>query len=135
MKKPARNIPDTNAIIRYLVRDNDALYAKSKEFFDRIKNGSDKAIILESVVAESIYVLTKVYKVPKNKAASSLTDILHYKGIVNEDRDELISALGLFSEHAIDIVDCILCAKTLEPEMVLFSFDDDLIKMAARNKH
>jgi predicted nucleic-acid-binding protein len=39
---------------------------------------SVKVIILESVIAESVYVLTKIYKVPKNKAAAALIDILRY---------------------------------------------------------
>jgi predicted nucleic-acid-binding protein len=86
--------------------------------------GSVKEIILESVVAESVYVLTKIYKVPKNKAATALIDILRYKGIGNRDRQELIQALHLFSERKLNIVDCILCVKAAGPDVSLFSFDD-----------
>lgn len=131
MRKPERSLPDTNAIIRYLMRDEEVLYLKAKEFFDRIKEGSAKAVLLESVIAECIYVLTKIYKVPRNKAAESLTDILHYKGIVNDDRKELVQALALFSERTLDIVDCILCMKASNAAMRLFSFDDDLNKVSA----
>lgn len=111
MKKTSRSIPDTNTIVRYLVADDPTLHAKAREFFDKVKNGGARAVILESVIAECIYVLTKIYKVPRDRAAKSLIDLLHYKGIVNDDRPELISALTLFSEQRLDIVDCILCAK------------------------
>jgi predicted nucleic-acid-binding protein len=131
MKKPEKNLPDTNAIIRYLTKDDEALYSKAKEFFDKVKNGSVKAVIIESVIAECIYVLTKVYKVPKNEAADSLKDILRYKGVVNEDQKELIRALTLFQDRNIDIVDCILCIKSANSGLSLFSFDDDLNKMNA----
>jgi len=131
MKKPEKNLPDTNAIIRYLMKDDESLYEKAKDFFDKVKEGSNKAVVSESVIAECIHVLTKAYKVPKKEASASLIDILHYKGIANDDQRELIHALHLFAEHAIDIVDCVLCAKTLTREVGLFSFDDDLNKISA----
>lgn len=132
MKKPARSLPDTNIIIRYLVNDNAALHAKAKAFFDKVKNGNEKAVILESVIAECIYVLTKIYKVPREKAAGSLIDILHYKGIANDDQKELIQALILFSERNIDIVDCILIVKVLDSGDCLFSFDEEICKFVKR---
>jgi len=128
-KKPARNLPDTNTIIRYLVADEPALHAKAKGFFDKVRQGDIKAVVLESVIAECIYVLTKIYKVPRNRAAGSLTDVLRYKGVANDDRQELIQALRLFSEHGLDIVDCILCAKSASSGDQLFTFDADLEKM------
>lgn len=130
MKKPARILPDTNTIVRYLVADDPVLHEKAKDVFDKVKNGISKAVILESVVAECIYVLTKIYGVPRQRAAESLTDLLHYKGIVNNDQQELIRALTLFSEQGLDIVDCILCAKALTENNRLFTFDKELDKLA-----
>ncbi len=132
MRKPAKSLPDTNIIVRYLVKDNIALYTKAKDFFDKVRDGSEKAVILESVIAECIYVLTKIYQVPKDKASNSLIDILHYKGIANDDQKELIRALTLFLQRGIDIVDCILCAKAVGSGDNLFSFDEELNKLAKR---
>lgn len=132
MKKPARSLPDTNTIVRYLVADDPALHAKAREFFDRVKNGSIKAVVLESVIAECVYVLTKIYKVPRDRAAGSLTDVLRYKGIANDDQQELIRALSLYAERGIDIVDCILCAKAAASGNDLFTFDADLQKLFRR---
>ncbi|MBI5739830.1 MAG: PIN domain-containing protein [Nitrospirae bacterium] len=132
MKKPAKSLPDTNTIVRYLVKDDISLYTKAKDFFDRLKNGSIKAIILESVIAECIYVLTKIYQVPRERAAQSLIDILHYKGIANDDQKELILALSLFSKQGLDIVDSILYSKATESGDHLFTFDAELNKLAKR---
>jgi len=134
VKKPLKSLPDTNIIVRYLIKDDITLYAKAKEFFDKVKNGHTKAIILESVIAECVYVLTKIYQVPKDKVAESLIDILHYKGIANDDQNELIRALSFFSEKGLDIVDCILCAKAVESGDHLFTFDADLDKLVKRSK-
>ena len=130
MKKPAKSLPDTNTIVRYLVADDPVLHEKAKEFFDKVKHGSVKAVILESVIAECMYVLTKIYKVPRDRAAGSLIDILRYKGIANDDQQELIRALTLCSEHGLDIVDCILCAKAASADDHLFTFDAALAKLA-----
>lgn len=132
MKKSERSLPDTNTIVRYLVADNPALHEKAKEFFDKVKHGGAKAVILESVIAECMYVLTKIYKVPRDRAAGSLIDVLHYKGIANDDQQELIRALTLCTEHGLDIVDCILCAKAASAEGHLFTFDADLNKLVRR---
>ncbi len=133
MKKPASSLPDTNTIIRYLVNDDPMLYGKAKGFFEKVKNGETKAVILESVIAECIYVLMKIYRVPKEKAAGRLIDILRYKGIVNKDRQELIQALVLFTEQRLDIVDCVLCAKAAAAGNLVFTFDLDLNKLSKKN--
>ena len=135
MRRPVKSLPDTNILIRYLTRDDEPLYARAKEFFDKVKEGGVRAIILESVIAECIHVLTKIYKVPKNKAAESLIDILHYKGIANQDQQELIRALTFFSERNLDIVDCILCVKAAGSNTSLFSFDTELNKMSDSHRY
>jgi len=131
MKKRLRNLPDTNIIIRYLVKDDADLFAKASAFFDKVKNGSEKAVILESVIAECIYVLTKIYKVPRERASESLINLLHYRGIVNKDRKELVRALMIYSKTDIDIVDSILCAKGGGAGKKLFTFDKQLNRIAS----
>lgn len=98
MTKPGVSLPDTSVVVRYLTRDDEPLYLRAKEFFDNVRVGSIKAVIIESVIAECIYVLTKIYKVPKQKAAESLSDILHYRGIANHDQKELLRDKGLRGE-------------------------------------
>jgi predicted nucleic-acid-binding protein len=132
VRKPARSLPDTNTIIRYLVNDDRVLFTKAKDFFEKVKNGETKAIILESVIAECIYVLIKIYQVPKDKAAGRLIDILRYKGIVNKDRQELIEALTMFTNYSLDIVDCLLYVKAIAGGDQMFTFDLDLTKLAKK---
>jgi predicted nucleic-acid-binding protein len=124
------SFPDTNVIVRYLVKDDIRLFNTATEYFNRVKGGQEKIVILESVIAECIYVLTKIYKVPKDEAARSLIALLNYRGVVNSDRNELISALTLFTSKHIDIVDCILCIKAKSNGTAVFSFDADLNRIA-----
>ena len=132
MRKPARSLPDANIIVRYLVKDNITLYTKAKDFFDKVRDGSEKAVILESVIAECIYVLTKIYQAPKDKASNSLIDILHYKGIANDDQKELIRALTLFCKGVLILWIVFYVQRRLGSGDNLFSFDEELNKLAKR---
>lgn len=125
---PAKRLPDTNIILRYLLKDELHLYEKARRLFEKVRVGDEKVIILESVLVECVYVLTKFYKVPKKEASAKLKELLHYKGIANDDRDAIIEALTIFSNKSLDIVDCILCAKARIYSMTLFTFDERLIK-------
>lgn len=128
MRESGKRLPDTNTILRYLLGDDPRLYEKAARFFEKVRVGEEKAVILESVLVECIYVLTKFYKVPKKEASAKLKELLHYKGVVNDDRDELIEALTTFAEKSpLDIVDCILCAKARKSNVSLFTFDEALM--------
>lgn len=128
MRDPGKRLPDTNTILRYLLGDDPRLYEKAARFFEKVRVGEEKAVILESVLVECIYVLTKFYKAPKKEASAKLKELLHYKGVVNDDRDELIEALTTFAEKSpLDIVDCILCAKARKSNVSLFTFDEALM--------
>jgi len=132
VKKSNVNLPDTNTIIRYLIKDDVNQYPVAEAFFTKVLTGEEKALILESVLVESVYILMKIYKVPKEEISVSLIELLHYKGIQNRDRNELIAALNLFSEKNLDIVDCILCARAKKSDYELFTFDKDLKKIRGK---
>ena len=60
MSKKNLIVLDTNVIILFLVGDDKALYEKSAKIFSDIENDSIKAIIMESGLAETVFVLEKV---------------------------------------------------------------------------
>lgn len=132
MTELAKKLPDTNVILRYLLEDEPQLYKKAGEFFEKVRLGEEKALILESVLVECIYMLTKFYKVPKEDAVDKLKCLLQYKGIINDDKKELIEAMSIFADKNIDIVDCILCAKAKGYNKLLFTFDERLKKLSEK---
>jgi len=129
MTEQAKKLPDTNVILRYLLGDEPNLYKKASDFFEMVRLGEEKAIILESILVECIYVLIKFYKIPKEEVIDKLKGLLQYKGIVNEDKIELIEAISIFAEKNLDIVDCILCAKAKIQNKILVTFDEKLKKL------
>ena len=131
MKKPVA-LPDTNYILRYLLCDNESQFAETSGFFELVRSGMVSVLLLESVVIECLYILTKHYHVPRSEAAASLSGILLYKGITNLDRDVLVKALSLFGEGTLDPVDCVLAAKSAAHGLSLRTFDKALAKCVSR---
>ena len=123
-------IVDTNVVIRYLVRDVPEQFTEIEPWFEAVRTGKEKALLLESVLVESIYILTKYYKVPKTETAETLTNLLHYKGIVNDDKDALGAALTLFAESGLDPVDCLVLARAKQDGLRMVTFDKALKRLA-----
>ncbi len=122
----ARSLVDTNVILRYLLKDDEALFNRASGLLERVKTGEEVVVIPESVLTECVYVLLKVYKVDRLTVAEKLLGLFSYKGIANSDKKDLIDAIALFKKTQIGIVDCIVCAKAINQGLTLFTFDDDL---------
>lgn len=121
---------DTNIILRYLLDDHKVYSTKAKAFMSEVFEGTKKAEIPDVVIVECIYVMEKYYKIPRSEISTKLSGILNFSGIVNPDRSEILEALLKYNSTNIDIVDCILAAKS-SPEKVVISFDKDMKKLKA----
>ena len=121
--------PDTNVLLRYLLADNEEQYQEILPFFESLKTGTEKAIILPEVLLETFYVLTKVYDVPQKEAAEALRNLLLYKGVINKDKALLLKAFNFFLENSgISLLDCLLCMKSKKQKGKLLTFDQKLAK-------
>ncbi|MCK4277676.1 MAG: PIN domain-containing protein [Desulfurellaceae bacterium] len=117
---------DANIIIRYLLKDNEEFYSLADKFFEEVFSGKKAAYILQSVLAELIYVFTKFYKINKKQVVETLEELLSSRNIKIQDKDITLNALYIFKTNNIDFVDCLLCAYS--EEMEIFSFDKKLNK-------
>lgn len=134
MSEAEKGLLDANWILRYLLRDDEALFSEASAVLDKVKTGDEKVIISESVLAECTYILIKIYKVDRSTIADKLRDLFDYKGVVNSDKKDLIDALLLFGDTNLSIVDCILCAKSKNHGLSLFTFDKRLQKICSKGK-
>ena len=125
-KGMVRKLIDANVVLRYLLRDDDALFKKASALLDRVKSGEEAVVIPESVLAECVYVLLKLYKVDRLIISEKLRGLFAYKGVVNPDKKDLVDSIILFGQTQLSIVDCIVCSKSINNGMSLFTFDDDL---------
>ncbi len=105
---------DANVILRYLLND----ITEQANFARLVIEGG--AYTIPEIIAEVVYVLNGVYKVPRNEIASILTQFLLEIDI--ENKAIIYEALHLFSNNSLEFVDCILVArhKILDEEIVTF---------------
>ena len=121
-----KKLIDANVLLRYLLKDDETLFKKAYELLERVKDGKEFIIIPESVLAECVYVLLRIYKVDRQIITEKLKLLFLYKGVVNPDKEDLIDSINLFGKTNLSIVDCILCAKSVNNKMSIFTFDDEL---------
>lgn len=119
---------DTNVIIRFLVGDHEEYLHRSSKIFERIEACEIEVVILESVVMEAFFVLSKFYKLPKKEVIHDLKRILSLDGVVNDDKLILFEALSLVENKNIDFVDALICAKHVLQGFEILSFDNDFRK-------
>lgn len=124
---------DTNVILRYLLDDHDRFSPKAKAFMQDVADGLKKAELLSVVLVECVYVMEKFYEIPKNEIIDKLSRIMNIKGIINQDKSEILDALVKYENSSADIVDGLLAAKST-PQRIVVSFDKDFKKLKASIK-
>ncbi len=116
---------DANIIIRFLVGDNAEHLTISRGFFEQIELDEIKAEILDVVLMEVYFVMTKFYKIAKNELIEDLKKIVAMSGIVG-DKVLLIEVLNVLEHRNIDFVDALLCAKKELYGYGILSFDKEV---------
>lgn len=113
-------VVDANVVLRYLLRDHEKLYKEAEALFNEAFSGKSKIFLLDSVVAEVVYVLSGLYKVKREEIAQVLMELLKGKGINATDKDVLFEALKIFGLKNLDFVDCLICAYSRKFPVISF---------------
>ena len=113
-----KKLLDTNAILRYLLNDIPEQASKTEQM---IKSG---AFTLPEIIAEVVYVLVKVYSVPKIKIREIVAPI--FEEIEIQNKDVIIDSLQKYSNTSFDFVDCILISRSMILGDEIFTFDKKL---------
>ena len=111
---------DTNVVLRYLLRDNEAQAQIAKEL---IEGG---AFLLPEVLMETSHVLRSFYEVDRQNIATQLLIVLDW--VEMERKAVMIRAVEIFAKTKLDFVDCILVAYHELENVEVFSFDKKLNK-------
>jgi predicted nucleic-acid-binding protein len=119
---------DTNIIIRFLVGDHEEHLIKSTRIFEAIETGKLEVEILDVVLMETLFVLTKFYDLPKTDVVTDLKAILAMEGVINSNKVILSDALSLFIDKNMDFVDALICTKCKLQGYDWLSFDRDVNK-------
>lgn len=118
---------DTNVLIRHLVGEP----AEQAERATRVL-ASDKTLLLSDVViAETVYVLEKVYLVPRNEIAEIIKSLLAFESIQVVDEPTVLRALEIYVNHRLHFVDAYLVASAESSGIRrVMSFDHGIDRVA-----
>jgi predicted nucleic-acid-binding protein len=112
---------DTNVILRYILHDNQAMVEQVEE-----QLSINICFIPIEVIAEIIYVLSKVYCIEREIITQVVTDITDTENIMVAQTDVVRHALQVYSSTALDFVDCLLIGYAKEKKYTVFTFDKKL---------
>ena len=114
---------DTNAVLRYILQDNlemaEVVEQQMANFY---------CCVPVEVIAEVVYVLSKVYKVERKIISQIITDITNTDRIRIIDTNVVQHTLGVFASSSLDFVDCLLVGYAKEKQYSVFTFDKKLQK-------
>jgi len=116
-------IVDTNVIIRYLVADVKELYLEAEKIFTEALTGKRKLFITQSVIAEVIFVLSKLYKIPRKDIAEAINFFLNVKSCKVQNEAAVRLALDIYQKSNLSFIDCLICAFSKTENLELITFD------------
>ncbi|WP_022670859.1 PIN domain-containing protein [Hippea alviniae] len=119
-------ILDANIVIRFLMNDNVEQANKTEEI---IKNNT--VYIPNEVLAEIVYVLIGVYKIPRKDTADTLLLLVRSPNVFISGKSKVINALETFKNTNLDFVDSLLCSYS--DTDVIATFDKKL-KSCIKNR-
>jgi predicted nucleic-acid-binding protein len=113
---------DTNAILRYLLQDdNEAALAV------KLIIAENNCLITTEVCAEVVYVLLKVYKVSREIIAKNLIDFFAIRNITVVSSESVKTGLLYFATTKLDFIDCLMIGYQRSGYSI-FTFDQKLKK-------
>jgi predicted nucleic acid-binding protein len=119
-----KKIIDANVLLRFFLADHPEFFQKAKDFVSRIETGQEEVLLTEMVFAEVVWVLHKVYFVPRNEISSAFSKVVRFKGIKTLFPKEVFSeALNRYPESRIDIQDLFLAALSRVNQATIITLD------------
>jgi predicted nucleic-acid-binding protein len=121
-------ILDTNAVLRFLLRDDEE---KAVYVYNMMKQ--ETCLIPIEVLAEAVYVLVKTYKIERTLIQEKLLDVLWRENVETPDQGVAESALRCFGETRFDFVDCLMIGYSLVEDHQIVMFDKKVKKYLSQS--
>lgn len=119
---------ETSIFIRFLVKDDDKRLEACVNLFECIEEGKFRPYISSTVITEILFVLTKIYKIPKAQVLEDIQKIFHFRNITIIEKTDTPKALSLFKEYPIKYGDCLISTQ-VPKGVILITYDADFSKI------
>jgi len=120
---------DTNIFLRYLTSEPADLAEKVSGFFNKMESGIYKLFVCDMVISELVYVLEKVFELPKKEINEKTKALMLKKNIIMENKKIIFKSLDVYRDHNVNFVDAyIYCHLSGKRVNKVFSFDEHFRK-------
>ncbi|MCL4416776.1 MAG: PIN domain-containing protein [Actinobacteria bacterium] len=120
---------DTNIFLRYLTNEPEGLSEKVYNFFNEMELGKYRLFVCDLVVSELVYVLEKVFEIPKKEICEKVKILMLKKNIVLENSQIIFKALEVYRDFNINFVDAYIYSHSSNNGVKkYFSFDNHFKK-------
>jgi predicted nucleic-acid-binding protein len=97
---------DTNVLIRFLVRDDEAQFQRARRLIKRKVGAQEKVLISLMVLLETEWVLRSRYGLQKGHIIDAISGLLDATELEIEDEPAVEEALYLWKDSTADLADC-----------------------------
>ncbi len=127
---------DANLILRHITFDHKELSPKAKEIMREIAMFEILGYVNTLVLHEVIYVLEKIYKIPRKIIFIKITEFISFSGLTIIDLDKRFVKLALndYQSTNVDFADCVYKQIALANDYTICSFDKDFKKLGVEVK-
>ena len=102
---------DTNVLILFLVRDDNAQFEKARKLINREVAAGRRVFVNQLVLMETEWVLRSRYVVPKDHIIEAISGLLDATDVQFEDEPAIEEALFIWKDSTADFADCLIGAK------------------------
>ncbi|WP_297361184.1 type II toxin-antitoxin system VapC family toxin [Acidiferrobacter sp.] len=102
---------DTNVLVRFLVRDDEAQFERARKLIKREVSAGRRVFVNHVVIMETEWVLRSRYAIPKTQVIEALSGLLDAADVQMEDEPTIEQALFAWKDAAADFADCLIGAK------------------------
>jgi predicted nucleic-acid-binding protein len=114
---------DTNAILRYVLQDNASMAdAVEKEL------ALNSCLLPMEVIAEMVYVLSKVYKIDRATIAETIEGLMKINHVWILYPEVVSCAIWKYASTKLDFIDCLLVGYAKTENYTVYTFDKELKK-------
>ena len=100
---------DTNVLVRYLARDDEAQFEKARKLIKREVAAGRRVFVSQLVLLETEWVLRSRYSLPKNLIIEVISGLLDAADVRFEDEPAIEEALFIWKDTTSDFADFADC--------------------------
>lgn len=102
---------DTNVLVRFLVRDDEAQFERARRLLRRGTGSGEPVLVSLLVLLETEWVLRSRYDLEKTQILGAFSGLLDSVELVFEDEASLEQALFMWRDSSAQFADCLIGAR------------------------